>query len=122
MANEIGLSITLRATKSGRRLLELATGSLQFDMAGDRSEEKVQDIGTSAEQFTLGSDIGTEGYAYFWNLDGTNYVELSAESAVTSPLVKLGPGQVAVFPLATGTFYGKADTAACKVKFGVIEA
>ena len=70
----------------------------------------------------ISSDVGTEGYAYFWNMDPTNYIVLSTASDGSTPLVKLFPDQIAVFPLATGTLYAMANTSACRMMVGVAEA
>jgi hypothetical protein len=122
MANEISLTARLNVVKNSRTLMDFNPGTLRFDMSGTRGEgQKTQTIGTTAEQVLIGSDVGTEGYAFFRNDDPTNYLEISAESAVTSPLVKLKAGRVAIFPLATGTFYAKSNTAACDLTFGVVE-
>ena len=72
----------------------------------------VQNVGTSAEAVTL-TDLDTAGYAFFKNMDGTNFVEIALDSAVsTQVFAKLYPGQFALIPLKTTTIYAKFDTGA----------
>ncbi len=74
----------------------------------------VQTIGTTDETI-VPVDITAAGYAYFKNLDPTNYVELGP--ATTVYMIKLKAGQACVLPLKTGTVYAKANTAAVKVQW-----
>jgi hypothetical protein len=55
------------------------------------------------------------------NMDVTNFVKIRAGSGLTD-LIKLKPGEFALFRLMTGiTPYAIADTAACDIEFCIIE-
>lgn len=115
MANEITLSTNLQltngGTKAGRNV------SKRISQSTARHSGNVQNIGTTQEAVVVASDIATPGFASFVNLDATNYLEIGlVVSATFYPLAKLEPGEPAVFRLATGTFYAKANTAACDLE------
>jgi hypothetical protein len=118
MANELVLSA------SG----ELEKGDISFDFSfsGDRVTvsgshyvDRTQEIGLVAEALDIG-DITTCGYAFFHNQDDTNYVTIRSGSSGAS-VVKLKAGEKALFRLATSTPYAIADTAACDIRYIIIE-
>ncbi len=118
MANEG--SITLRVSVSTGGLSESIVEAIKFDVSAARVSAGTQTIGIAHEAVVLGADLGTPGYAYFENLDVTNFVQIGIDvAAAFYPLAKLLPGQLGLFPLATGTFYAKADLAACNLLFKV---
>lgn len=121
MANELTISASLKVAK-GHLREELTKAGLLATMAGSLSLKGVQPIGTAYEAVTIG-DVGTAGWAAFINLDTTNYVELGVEvAAAFYPLVKLLPGEVALFRLAAGTFHARANTAGVNLQKCIIEA
>lgn len=125
MANEVSLTVRLLVKKpSTVTLLDFNPGALQFDMAGTNGDgAKVNVVPTAYGAVPIPTDVGTEGYCYFRNLDATNFYQLGVEvSSAFYPLVKLKPGQVAVFPLAIQGVFWKADTATCRAQWGVVEA
>lgn len=122
MANEITVSASVRVTKGGLTDQFIKNGLL-VDMTGNLSDKSVQTIGHAAhEAVSLSSDIGTPGWSAFLNLDDTNFVQIGIEvSATFYPLVKLMPGEMALFRLATDTFYAQADTADVNLQKFIIE-
>lgn len=122
MADEITVTLGLSATK-GELKVSLPTEVIRVDMAGSRTEGGVQDIGTTYEALSIGSDFGTAGYARFKNLDTTNYVEVGLEvAAAFHGFLKLLPGDIAVLRLATDALFARANTAAVKLQFELLEA
>lgn len=115
MANEITVRAVLSATKS---FLKVAKDEVvRIDMSGAAFADAVQNIGTTYEQIVIPAEVATAGYAFFRNLDATNYVEIGVVVAATFyPLLKLKAGEVAVCRLATTTFYAKANTAAVNLQ------
>ena len=91
---------------------------------GSAEQMLLQEIGTSEEEITLLSDItggNGPGYAYFENLDDTNYVEIG--TATTVYWMKLDAESKAILPLnstVTSVFL-KANTAAVDVRIKIVE-
>lgn len=118
MADELTVSAKLNFTKGGVSVALGKTG-LQVDVAGDEFTHLIQTIGTTEESLNLG-DVSSPGFCILVNLDSTNFVELRPGSA-KDDMIKLKPGEVAMFRLATSTPYAIADTGACRVQFIVFE-
>lgn len=77
----------------------------------------VQTIGTSEEVIPDG-DVTTLGWAFFQNLDATNYVTIGPETGgAMVGFIKLEPGESAAMRLLPGiTIRGQANTAPVNVK------
>jgi len=121
MASEITATVALAATKG--YLIESVSTSVTADMTGTRSFSNVQAIGTSYEALVVNADITTSGWAYFRNLDTTNYIEIGVVVAATFyPLLKLKAGVPQLVHLSNGVLYAKANTAACDLKYVILEA
>lgn len=114
MANELTITAALEYEKGGiaQRIYESKT----ITVTGTEVSNHIQSIGTTEEAVAV-SDIGTQGYIYAKNLDSTNYVTLGLTGGLA---IKLKAGELALFR-AAGAMYAKADTAACRVHFIVIE-
>lgn len=119
MANELTLNASLNFTKGTRKVL-ISKANIQVDVAGTDFVHMTQTIGTSAEALDLG-DITTPGYIFIFNRDTTNFIEVR-DGASGADVVKVGPGKVALFELATATPNAIADTAAVEVEYVIIEA
>lgn len=122
MADEITISSGLTVSKDFLTVTE-EPGAQEIDMAGTRYTGGVQDIGFAAhEAISLIGDFGTAGWAFFHNLDPSNFVQLGRDSTGTFvPFAKLLAGEHFVVPLADKAVYAKADTAAVKLKFTLVE-
>lgn len=122
MANEISISASLSVNKGGASLSRAIAKS--FDMGGDDLGQGTQLIGTSDEQLVLPADISTAKVLVLENLDATNYVELSygTGGSFVAEIRLDANGGFAVFRPTSMTIYLKANTAACRVKWDVVEA
>jgi hypothetical protein len=123
MANEITTVIELKALKTS---LSIAMPRLTklVDMAGTFFTAAVQSIGFAAhELLVLNADQVTVGYCCLVNTDITNFVEIGVDSGPGTfrPLIKLKAGQACLFPSTTVAIYAKADTAAVKLEFLILE-
>ncbi len=118
MANEITISASLSFSKGGKTASAGRSG-LQDDMTGSNYFQGTQTIGTSEEALNKG-DIGTPGYIWVRNLDATNFVEIRAGSSAAD-VVKLMPGKMALFYLASSTPYAIADSGACEIEYLILE-
>lgn len=122
MANEISYQVKIQASKSNLKV-ERDPGRLTADLSGDAYSANVQSIATSSTAVTIASAVSTAGFAFFRNLDATNYVEIGVEdgSMTFIAFAKLKPGQAGLIPLATTSIYAKADTAAVLLESIIIE-
>lgn len=121
MANEIRVNGSIYVNKGS--LVESCTpGADTIDMAATGLSSGIQNIGTSAEQITT-TEVGTIGWAFFQNLDTTNYVTIGPDSGGNLiDFVKLKPGEFCLMRLMTGiTIKAKANTAACELLYKIFE-
>jgi len=56
------------------------------------------------------------------NTDDTNFVEIGYDDTGFKNVVKILPGDAALFQLAQGTPQAKADTDACVIQYFIVEA
>lgn len=125
MANEIQASVALKCTKgtypAGLARNGVNISGRQFNQSGTNQSTGIASIGFAAHEAIPITDIGTSGWAYFQNLDLTNFVRIGIDVGATfHAFGKLLPGEFAVIPLAAAP-YAQADTAACDVEYWVIE-
>lgn len=121
MADE--LSVNIQARLSLSPLLEMITpGQITVDVAATGLAAGIQNIGTSEETITT-TEVGTLGWAFFQNLDSTNFVKIGADSGGSLvPFVKLKAGEYCILRLMTGiTIKAQADTAACELLYKIFE-
>ncbi len=117
MSGELSLSAKLIFDKSSAQTR--TSRGISVDVAGDAYTKEVQSVGTSEETLAQGADLGTPGYVFITNLDGTNYVEIGSTTGVYD--IKLLAGEFAVYRHNSATIYAKANTAACLVEYTIIE-
>lgn len=112
MANEVSVSVSLSVNNGNMSFTKRSSYNADQTAAGGPSNG-VQEIGTSHELVGI-TDITNKGFAYFGNLDTTNYVEIGVEvSSTFYPLIKLAAGETAVLKLSPSVaVYAQANTAA----------
>ena len=123
MADELNYSVSLQFAKGSLALKREAVRQLA-DVAGDAYSANVQSIATTAggTAVTIAAAVGTAGFAFFRNLDATNFVEVGVESGGTFyPLLKLKPGECALGRLTTTSVYARANTGAVLLETIVVE-
>jgi hypothetical protein len=116
MANEISIGQSLQVLKNGATIQKSASASIT--LTGNYFMSGVQNVGTTDETIALG-DIGTVGVVYFKNLDSTNFVTFGADG--TNYHIKLKAGESALLRWNGAAVHAKADTAACKVEYVIVE-
>lgn len=121
MANEIKVTTYLKCT-NGSFVDNWTPAELSVTQSAIGAAGGAQTIGTSAEALGV-TDLSTVGYARFRNLDATNFVQIGPYVTSTFyPAIKLKPGEQAVLRLdPTNPWYAKADTAAVKLQYLVLE-
>lgn len=117
MADEISIVVSMSFDKGGAKAER--SESLSVDVTGDAFTHEIQEVGTTEEELAQGADLGTPGYIFVKNLDATNYVEVGSTTGVYD--IRLKAGEVALYRHNSATIYAKANTAACKVEYWLIE-
>ena len=104
----------------GDTRVEFDRGVIKIDSAGKQYVHTSQNVGLAAEALDIG-DMTALGWAIFFNLDPTNFVELRLVGASTE-FVKIKPRETAgPFRLATNAPYAIADTAGVKLEYMIVE-
>lgn len=121
MANTLTLTVSALYTPDGQttqlRLLEVA--GRQFSITSNLIAGGIQNIGTSAENLDFGA-VTSEGWAFFWNMDDTNYVEIGWDATGFQSAIMLYPGEAYPVRLNSArTWQAKANTAAIDLYFQV---
>lgn len=121
MADEISITLGWAYSKSGRVRTFNATLN-KYDQSGEGVTEGVQSIGFAAhEALIINAEITTFGWAYFKNLNGTNYIEIGYDDTGTfRPFLKLLAGESCVCPINAAP-YAQANTGACLLDYVVFE-
>ena len=117
MANELSLTLGWKYSKSNR-IRTVAPVTTKHDITAATVVGQVQDIGFSAHEALVLGDVVTPGFAWFHNLDGTNFVEIGIDVGATFyPFIKLLAGQNTCCWMGTAAPYAKADTAAVELDY-----
>jgi hypothetical protein len=121
MPNEISLNARLSITNG--YLNDSHNVSRNFDQNAEPAKASgIASINHAAHEAIAMGDVATAGWAWFENLDDTNYVELGVVvSATFYPFAKLKAGEGFPLRLGTNTPYAKADTAAVKLKYEIYD-
>ena len=117
MASEMTLSFGMSVTKSNLKYSN-PPHSLILDLTGTRYLVNCQRVGTSDEALVVG-DLATAGYAWFKNLDPTNYVQIGLAASYT---IRLKALQESLVPIDTLSLFAKANTAECLLQYVIFEA
>ena len=125
MANEISISTRLFARKSFFNV-DHNVGTVTADLSGSTSAAGIVSIPTSAGGTALSLDgitTATMGYAFFRNIDATNFVQIGVRDASSNFLAfaKLKAGEVAIVRMnQTNPPYALANTAAVVLQFTIL--
>jgi hypothetical protein len=123
MANEITITTGLVAT-SGSFLVQHSTLTKQATLTTATRSLNTQSIATSATALVIAGGVAAAGgWAWFRNLDATNYVSIGVYVSTTFyPLVRLNAGEAAVFRLGVITPYAVANTLAVILEHDIMSA
>lgn len=121
MANELTVSSSIRFQKGNAPAVRFEQTPTDLNVSGTQCVVHIQSIGTSEEALDIG-DLGTLGWAYFHNLDATNFVSIRSGTGAAN-FLKLLPGERAgPMRLAASAPYAIADTGACELWYMIVEA
>ena len=123
MANEITITTGLVAT-SGSFLVQHSTLTKQATLTTATRSLNTQLISVSSTALVIASAVGAAGgWAWFRNLDTTNYVSIGVQvSGTFYPLVRLNAGEAAVFRLGVITPYAYANTGSVYLEHDILSA
>ncbi len=129
MADEITYTVALRAIKSSIDITR-SISNTTADMTGDAYSAGAQSIPTTANgtEITVATAVGTPGWSFFRNLDGTNFITIGYYNAATgptySPFITLKAGEACVVRLVADgtTLRALADTASVVLEHIIFEA
>lgn len=117
MANELTITASMRLSKSNVVLPQRSLSGA-FDVSGVPVLHLAASIGTDEETLEKG-ELTLTGYAYFYNCDATNFVEIG--NATGTYQIKLKAGEFALLRLDNwSNIYAKADTGAVTLEYALI--
>ena len=124
MASEISVTTRLYAKKSFL-VVDNNVGTINADLSGSTSASGIVSIPTSAGGTALSLDgitTATMGYAFFRNIDATNYIEIGVQVGGTFyALVKLKAGEVALLRMnQTNAPYARANGTAANLQYTIL--
>jgi len=122
MANEGQFNLQLQMSKNGTTANKQR--SANFNITGSDYAAAVIDVTTSGGAITLPATIGTPGYAFFFNHDATNYVEIGNHNSGTpiyTARLKAGEGCMMRLTMAANAINLRANTATCRVEYMIFE-
>lgn len=118
MANEATVTTSLQF-KKGNVDLTLSDAAKKFDVTGTRYQRAVQNVGTSEEALDMG-DITDPGWAYFRNLDTSNYVEIRAATG-DAACIRINAGESCCFRLVATAPFVIANTASLDLEYMIVQ-
>lgn len=119
MAAELRTTLSLFRFVKGGLDISLPAVVANFDVSGSYALRNFASIGTTDETLALG-DVATNGWLFLWNHDATNYITVGADGS--SYPIKLLAGEWALFRFNGAAIHAKANTAACKLEYMLVEA
>ena len=122
MAQEIKAQVGLTCI-NGKLSYNKSTVTVVADQSLASYSGAVQSIGTTQSALSLNAGLTTAGWAYFCNLDATNYLQIGLYiSSTFYPFAKLKAGEACVIRIdPAAVVYAKANTAACLLEFCILD-
>ena len=119
MANELSMSMRMKLDNGFLTVdKRINLGDFLVTQTTQALVSNVQAVGTAAEALVLG-EITTPGWAYFENLDATNFVEIGGGSFTA--FVKLKPLEKCMFRIGIAAPQAKADTAGINLFYIILD-
>lgn len=120
MAGTLQLNISANLTNGSHRE-SFNPGGQSITQDGIGASGGIQIIGTTEETVSVG-DVSTLGWAFFQNLDATNYVEIGPDATGMVAFIRLEPGESCALRLTPGiTIKAQANTAPVKLRCLILE-
>ena len=122
MANEINATVSIEDFDFDIDIKK--SGIFDRTNAPDEFKMGIQSVGFASEEVVEKGDVGTIGWCYFENLDATNFVEIgkvNVSSDGDAMSAKLLAGEFMLAPMNATNVYAKADTAAVRLRYLILE-
>jgi len=123
MANELTLTAAVAYQKGNSEELSWAVNGRQVNVSGDALIGlQIVSVGTSEEAIPLGEVTAAGALLFGQNLDDSNYIEIRHATGSGNDVVKVGPREPFLFRFGSDVSapYWIANTAACKVRYGLV--
>jgi hypothetical protein len=120
MVDELTIKTQITFEKGDVKMKQGPT-TLTLDVSGEDAIRATQSIGFAAAENIAKGEITTPGYMWVRNLDDTNFVDIGYDDTGFKNVVQLKAGEEALFRLAQATPQAKADTAAVRIEYIIIE-
>lgn len=123
MAAEISYSAQLGCKKGLYFDQSRRPTGLTADQATQGSAGDVQAIGFAADEVIAYGDLVAPRWAYFRNLDPTNYIKIGPTTGgAILEMIRLKPGEACVFPIGPSVVLrAQAAVAACNLEKFILE-
>ncbi len=118
MADELTVTASVKFTKGNVDMTMVQT-AFTPDVAGTLYVRGVQNVGTSEEALDMGN-VTSPGWAYFRNLDASNFVEIRPATGETD-LVRLLAGESCCFRFIATAPFVLADTGNVDLEYLIVE-
>ena len=121
MADEISYTAKLAVTKSNLSYTRTVSDAVDMTGSTHNGGSPSIPITTAGTALALG-DVTTPGWAFFRNLDATNFIEIGIQQGgVFYPFLKLKAGDATACRLGTTAPYARANTAAARLEFAIFQ-
>ncbi len=120
MAGELRTNLSATALRFVKGGVDVANPAVlsNFDVSGSFYIRNFISVGTGDESLALG-DVATPGWLFVWNHDATNYITMGSDGSVYP--IKLKAGEWGLFRWNGAAIHAKANTAACKLEYFLID-
>lgn len=120
---DISLTTTCNILKGSLRDSVQRGQQIGFVASAPTMAGGIASIGFASHEALPMQDVSAAGWAFFENLDATNFVRIGIDSTGTFvPFLKLLPGESVWVRLATNAPYAKSDTAATQLNYKIYQA
>lgn len=120
MAGEAIISAQIVLDKGNVHIPAFGIMGLPVDVSGSRYVKQIQLIGITQEAIGMG-EIAAPGFSVWINRDPTNAIQLRRATG-EGAMVRLKPGEVAMFRLEATAPFAIALVASCYLEYLILEA
>lgn len=122
MANELTITVSATYKKGNVAEFSRTLTAKKVTVSANLGVYHIQNIGTSEEALDLGALTSPFGWAWFHNLDDTNYVEIRSATGASNDIIRLNAGEACLLRLGSDISapYAIANTAAVDLEYWIL--